>query len=118
MKLKENITVFFKAKDKIMSKVVTASVRENITNNRSSFGLSESSTVLIRIFSTMDYLETWTINNGDIIVRGVANEDINGIDAPMTFLQEKYGKYNVYKVNEVQDNIYGSSLDHIKIGAI
>lgn len=117
MNLFEDITVFYKVDNVYKRKVVKASIRNTTSTTRSTYGLNENENVLIRIFSVIDYLETWHIQNGDIIVRDIANEELN-TDAPITYLQEKYGKNKVYKVNSVQDNIYGSSLDHIKIGAI
>ena len=94
---------------------VSASFRSTTIRNRNRTGVSDADSTLIRVFDADGYKDTWFCSKGDIIVNKKVSDAI--IDAPMTELQEKYGRDNVYQVQSIDENVFDEELDHIKIGA-
>lgn len=107
----QNITIFHKEDGAYIRYVVNASFRQTETRNYAILGASDTDTVLIRVF---DY-NSVKIAKGDVIV----NKEVDDTDevSLITYLSKTYGNDNVYQVSSVDSHIYGTSLDHIKIGA-
>lgn len=108
---KQTITIFHKEDGNYTRYVVSASFRQTATRNYAILGASDTDTVLIRIF---DYT-TVTVSKGDIIV----NKEVDDTEevSLLTYLSKTYGNSNVYQVSSVDKHIYGTDIDHIKIGA-
>lgn len=116
----QKITIYHK---KVENKVTTyeryvldASYRNTSIKNRNTTGVSNSDNALIRIFNIKEYNNTWFIEKGDIIVNKEVTDEIEGA-SPITQLSNKYGRDNVQEVVSKDDLIFGTELDHVKIGA-
>lgn len=107
----QTITLFHKNGSEYIKYVVKASFRQTATRNYAILGASDSDTVSIRIF---DY-NSVEVSKGDIIV----NKKVDDVQdsSLITYLSKTYGNDNVYQVSSVDKYIFGTSLDHIKIGA-
>ncbi len=117
--LLQDITIYHKEDNKYVRYPEVASVRNTSIRNRNNTGTNDTDTVLIRIFDTKGYNDTWKCQKGDtIVLMDVSDETI---DAPLTELRNKYGKEYVCQVNSIDifdfsdENII--ELNHIKIGA-
>lgn len=95
---------------------VNATIRKESKLIRNNSGIEEVEHIVLRIFNTKSFKKTWNVKQGDVIV--LQNVDDIITNNPLTNLQKKYGKENVCKAKEITENIYNTSLDHIKIIAI
>lgn len=116
----QKITIYHK---KVENKVATyeryvvdASYRNTSIKNRNTTGVSNSDNALIRIFDIDEYNKTWFIEKGDVVVNKEVEDEIEGT-SPITQLSNKYGRDNVQEVVSKDEFIFGTELDHIKIGA-
>ena len=116
----QKITIYHK---KVENKVTTyeryvkeASYRNTSIKNRTATGVSNSDNALIRIFDIKEYKNTWYIEKGDIIVNKEVEDEIEGT-SPITQLSNKYGRENVQEIISKDEFIFGTELDHIKLGA-
>lgn len=96
--------------------VVDASYRNTSIKNRTTTGVSNSDNALIRIFDIKEYKNTWYIEKGDIIVNKEVEDEIEGT-SPITQLSNKYGRENIQEIISKDEFIFGTELDHIKLGA-
>ena len=116
----QKITIYHK---KVENKVTTyeryvkeASYRNTSIKNRTATGVSNSDNALIRIFDIKEYKNIWYIEKGDIIVNKEVEDEIEGT-SPITQLSNKYGRENVQEIISKDEFIFGTELDHIKLGA-
>lgn len=117
----EDITIYHQNENKQWIRYTKkASVRNTSIRNRTTTGLTNVDSTLIRIFDVDGYNNTYFIKKGDVIVRGNVEDNVK--NAPVTELRSKYGEENVYQVKSIDifkfdDNIT-KELQHIKVGAI
>lgn len=87
--------------------------------NKSIFITNTSSTLNLPLNSFLG--DTWKVDLGDIVVKDVVKDEIQS-STPITELSKKYGKENVFKINNITLNIYNDKdieeLNHIKVGCI
>lgn len=114
--LLQKITIYHKSGAAWVRYVKEASFRQTSIANRNKNGTETSDNVLLRIFDIEEYKTTWYISKDDIIVDMEVTDTITS--APLTELQTKYGKESVYKVKSIDKNIFGTELDHIKVGCV
>lgn len=139
----KKITIYHKNKQNNYERYVKeASIRNTSILNHNKNGHSSSNKVVIRIFDVKGYNksmhiqntssvlncplnsflgETWKVSQGDIIVNGVVNDEIE-TTAPNTELSKKYGQENIFKVNSINALIFDDDdieeSNHIKLGCI
>lgn len=119
-----------------------ASIRNTSMLKHNKNGFESNDNIIIRIFDTKRYNksihiqntssmlncplncflgENWKISQGDIIVNGKVDDEIKDT-TPNTQLSKKYGKENVFKVNNINVLIYNDDdieeLNHVKLGCI
>jgi hypothetical protein len=111
----QNITIYHKNDDSWDRYVVEASYRNTSYINRNKTGISDADKVLIRVFDVDGYGTTWNCSKEDVIVDHEVTDEIE--EAPMTELQTKYGRDNVYQVKSIDIFNFDEELDHVKIGA-
>jgi hypothetical protein len=109
------ITIYHKSGTKWVRYNLEASFRNTSVLNRNKTGVSTGDNALIRVFDVAGYENAWNCSKGDIIVNKSVSDTI--VSTPLTELQSKYGKDNVYQVQSIDKNVFGEELDHIKIGA-
>lgn len=102
--------------------------RNTSIQNRTLTGSNTNDNGLLRIFDTKNYVdfqqwknnnllnsEVWTVQTGDVIVDSKIDFEYEGT-APITALQNEYGREHVLLVVSFDDLRKGTDLDHIKIG--
>lgn len=104
---KDKITVYHFENDTTTIKTTFEHVyfRHNKKTNVVDKGIETASTGSITI-PTKDYLE---IQDNDIVIEGIIKEDYN--------LRELQKKYQIFRINSVDDNRKGT-LQHYKLGVI
>lgn len=111
---KQDITIYHLENKKWIRYNVIASFRNTSILNRNKNGVSTSDNCLIRIFD--EDKQVFKVDKQDVIVNQKVNDDI--LETPLTILQSKYGKNNVYQVKSVDVFKFGEELDHTKIGCV
>ena len=111
---KQEITIFHLEDKKWIRYNVIASFRNTSILNRNKNGVSTSDTCLIRIFD--EDKQIFKVDKQDVIVNKKVSDDI--VETPLTYLQNKYNKNNVYQVKSVDIFRFGFDLDHTKIGCV
>lgn len=140
---KQTITIYHKNEQEVYERYVKdASFRNTAMLNKDQYGYNGSDKAIIRIFDVKGYNksihiknttsmlncplnsflgETWKIQLGDIVVNGIVEDEIE-TTAPITELSKKYGKENVFKVNNINLLIFDDKdieeLNHVKLGCI
>jgi hypothetical protein len=116
----QDITIYHydKTKDKWILINAIASFRDTTTMQRSDVDLSSVDNTLVRVFvhNNSNFSNILEVDKEDVIVNKSVNDVIT--DKPISTLQAIYGKNNVYKINAITKNIYGTSLDHIKYNCV
>lgn len=110
---KQEITIYHKNSNNYTRYNVIASVRNTSIINRTNTGVTNVDNAVIRIFE--EDKQTYEISKEDVIVNCHVEDTIQV--APLTELQKKYGKDNVYSVVSIDKFLLGEVLDHVKIGA-
>ena len=118
--LLKDITIYHKEKNGSYTRYSKqASVRNTSYLNRNKTGSQTTDNVLIRVFDTKGYNNTWKCQKGDVIVSKKVTDNV--VKAPITELRDKYGKDYVYEVSSIDifdfENLALNELNHIKIGA-
>lgn len=139
----QNITIYHQNSQKQYERYEKkASIRNTSMLNHNKNGFDSGDKVTIRVFDVKGYNksihiqntssvlnrplnsflgETWKVSQGDIIVNGIVKDEIK-TTAPNTELSQKYGKENVFKVNNINILIFDDEdieeLNHIKLGCI
>ena len=119
-KLSRNITIYHKENNSWKRYVVRASFRNTsyLSRDKTGTGTQTSDNAIIRIFDVEGYNKTYKIKKGDIIYSDVSNYQID--KAPLTELQNLYGKDKVFEVSSIEEFIFDDEntkeLQHIKVG--
>lgn len=137
------ITIYHKNQDgKYEIFIKEASIRNVSMLKHSKNGFESNNNVILRIFDVKGYNksifikntsstlncplnsflgETWKISQGDIVVNGKVDDEIKTTTLN-TELSKKYGKENVFKVNNINVLIFNDDdieeLNHVKLGCI
>ncbi len=118
--LKQNITLYHKTNNGIVRYPLIASYRGTSILNRNTTGVNTTDSILIRIFFKDN--NAFEISKDDVIVNQLVSDTITDNTIPLTQLQSKYGKENVFKVRSIDkfkfDDNDLSELNHIKVGLI
>lgn len=114
---KQDITLYHK--DTISKKYVKyqliASIRDTSILNRNRTGESSTDKVLIRIFRLDN--KRYEVSKGDLIVNKKVNDTIS-YEKGLTELRDSYGEENTYKIVSIDRFIFGTDIDHVKLGAV
>lgn len=113
---KQMITLYHKENDgKYTRYPLLASYRDTSILNRNNTGVNNIDDVLIRIFTSDHFVDSYDVAKDDVIVNQEVEDEIE--KAPSTELSKKYGQDNVHKITTIDKFIFGEELDHVKIGA-
>lgn len=116
----QDITLYHKTTNSIVRYPLIASLRDTSILNRNNTGVSTTDSVLIRIF----YVDngTFEISKDDVIVNQLVSDTFLDNTIPLTQLQNRYGKDNVYKIRSIDkfnfDDPDLKELNHIKVGLV
>ena len=118
--LLQDITLYHKTNDGYVIYPLIASYRGTSILNRNTTGVNTTDSILIRIFFKDN--NAFEISKDDVIVNQHIDDTIVDNTIPLTQLQSKYGKENVFKVRSIDkfkfDDNDLSELNHIKVGLI
>lgn len=116
----KNITIYHNSGNNVWTPyVLEASFRNTAYLNHTRNGLNSTENTLVRVFDVNNYNKTWFAEKGDVIVNGVADNEVTN---PLTELKKIYGTDNVYKITTIDKFIFEENelkeLNHIKLGAV
>ena len=116
----KTITIYHNSGNNVWTPyVLEASFRNTAYLNHTRNGLNSTENTLVRVFDVNNYNKTWFAEKGDVIVNGVAD---NQVTNPLTELKKIYGTDNVYKITTIDKFIFEENelkeLNHIKLGAV
>ena len=110
------ITIYHQCDNQWQIYHVLASFRNTSILNRNNTGIDTADSALIRIFDEDNINVKYEVDKKDVIVNKEVDDKISSV--PITELQKKYGKNNVFQVKSIDKFKFGTELDHIKVGAI
>lgn len=116
----QEITLYHKTSDGLVRYPLIASFRGTSIKNRNTTGEDSTDSVLIRIFYINN--DTFEVSKDDVVVNQLINDTFIDNTIPLTQLQKRYGKENVFKVKSIDkfrfDDPDIQELNHIKLGLV